>query len=162
MKIKSLKVKSFRNINGENNILEFNDSDIIFIFGQNNVGKSTFLRAYEYFVTPKKKSELSDFHQFDEQNIIEMEMVFTKEVGDEPIFDKKGLNRWVSDENEIRFRKTWNKVGAEGQKETFEPKENNVLQLTNSDVTLINALTEHQSEKEIGRASCRERVLRLV
>ncbi len=124
MKIKSLKVKSFRNINGENNILEFNDSDIIFIFGQNNVGKSTFLRAYEYFVTPKKKSELSDFHQFDEQNIIEMEMVFTKEVGDEPIFDKKGLNRWVSDENEIRFRKTWNKVGAEGQKETFEPKEN--------------------------------------
>ncbi|MFA0526031.1 AAA family ATPase, partial [Vibrio sp. 10N.222.52.C3] len=48
MKIKSLKVMSFRNINGKNNILDFNDSDIIFIFGQNNVGKSTFLHAYEY------------------------------------------------------------------------------------------------------------------
>ncbi|HIF9235908.1 TPA: AAA family ATPase, partial [Photobacterium damselae] len=82
MKIKSLKVISFRNINGENNVLEFDDSDIIFIFGQNNVGKSTFLRAYEYFITPKKKSALSDFHKFDEENTIEMEMVFSKEAGD--------------------------------------------------------------------------------
>ncbi|EGR3960134.1 ATP-dependent endonuclease, partial [Vibrio cholerae] len=36
-------------------------------------------------------------------------------------FEQKGLNRWVSEENEIRFRKTWNRVGAEGQKETFDP-----------------------------------------
>ncbi|HAS3610639.1 ATP-dependent nuclease [Vibrio cholerae] len=121
MKIKSLKVISFRNINGENNVLDFNDSDIIFIFGQNNIGKSTFLRAYEYFVTPKKKSVLSDYHNFDEKNIIEMEMVFTKEAGDDVVFEQKGLNRWVSEENEIRFRKTWNRVGAEGQKETFDP-----------------------------------------
>lgn len=123
MKIKSLKVISFRNINGENNALDFNDSDIIFIFGQNNIGKSTFLRAYEYFVTPKKKSVLSDFHNFDEGNTIEMEMVFTKEAGDDLVFERKGLNRWVSENNEIRFRKTWDRVGAEGQKETFDPVE---------------------------------------
>ncbi|WP_429075022.1 ATP-dependent nuclease [Aeromonas veronii] len=123
MKIKSLKVISFRNINGENNVLEFNDSDIIFIFGQNNVGKSTFLRAYEYFVTPKKKSVLSDFHRFNEENTIRMEMVFTKEVGDEEVFERKGLNRWVSAQNEIRFRKTWVSAGVEGQKETFDPVE---------------------------------------
>ncbi len=123
MKIKSLKVISFRNINGENNVLEFDDYDIIFIFGQNNVGKSTFLRAYEYFVTPKKKSTLSDFHKFDEENTIEMEMVFTKEAGDEAVFERKGLNRWVSEQNEIRFRKTWTRAGAEGQKETFDPVE---------------------------------------
>ncbi|MGR3064591.1 AAA family ATPase [Vibrio vulnificus] len=121
MKIKSLKVKSFRNINGENNTLEFNDSDIIFIFGQNNVGKSTFLRAYEYFVTSKKKCLLSDFHNFDEKNTIEIEMVFTKEAGDIPVFDKKGLNRWVSSNNEIKFRKKWTQAGKEGQKETFDP-----------------------------------------
>lgn len=123
MKIKSLKVISFRNINGENNVLEFNDSDIIFVFGQNNVGKSTFLRAYEYFVTPKKKSVLSDFHRFNEENTIRMEMVFTKEVGDEEVFERKGLNRWVSAQNEIRFRKTWVSAGVEGQKETFDPVE---------------------------------------
>ncbi|SGY98699.1 Putative uncharacterized protein [Moritella viscosa] len=122
MKIKSLKVISFRNINGEDNILEFNDSDIIFIFGQNNVGKSTFLRSYEYFVTPKKKCVLSDFHDFDELNTIEMEMVFTKEDGDNLVFEKKGLNNWVSEQNEIRFRKTWGSVGTEGKKETFDPK----------------------------------------
>lgn len=122
MKIKSLIVKSFRNINGENNILEFDDSDIIFIFGQNNVGKSTFLRAYEYFIAPKRKCVLSDFHDFDETNKIEMEMIFIKEEGDNSIFDKKGLNRWVTNENQIRFRKTWSKIGVEGQKETFNPQ----------------------------------------
>lgn len=121
MKIKSLKVVSFRNINGKHNILEFDDSDIIFIFGQNNVGKSTLLRAYEYFITPKKKCVLSDFHKFNEANIIEMEMVFTKEVGDNEVFEKKGLNQWVSDTNEIRFRRTWRKVDADGQRETFDP-----------------------------------------
>lgn len=124
MKIKSLKVKSFRNINGENNILEFGDSDIIFIFGQNNVGKSTFLRAYEYFITPKKKCSLSDFHGFDEGNTIEMEMSFIKEAGDDADFERKGLNGWVSDVNEIRFRKTWTRAGVEGQKETFNPETN--------------------------------------
>ncbi|WP_249027417.1 AAA family ATPase [Vibrio rotiferianus] len=121
MKIKSLKVMSFRNINGKNNILDFNDSDIIFIFGQNNVGKSTFLHAYEYFVTSKKKCVLSDFHNFDESNIIEMEMVFIKEEGDSVVFDKKGLSRWVSSENEIKFKKTWSQAGKEGKKETFDP-----------------------------------------
>jgi len=121
MKIKSLKVNSFRNINGENNTLEFDDSDIIFIFGQNNVGKSTFLRAYEYFIAPKRKCLLSDFHNFDEENTIEMEMVFIKEDGDNTVFERKGLNAWVNAENEIKFRKTWTRAGVEGQKETFNP-----------------------------------------
>jgi len=121
MKIKSLKVNSFRNINGENNILEFDDSDIIFIFGQNNVGKSTFLRAYEYFIAAKRKCILSDFHNFDENNIIEMEMVFIKEDGDHAVFERKGLNNWVSGDGEIKFRKTWVSAGVEGQKETFNP-----------------------------------------
>lgn len=121
MKIKSLKVSSFRSINGEDNVLEFDDSDIIFIFGQNNAGKSTFLRAYEYFITAKKKCVLSDFHNFNEENPVEMEMVFTKENGDDETFEKKGLNKWVSENNEIKFRKKWIKVGVEGQKETFDP-----------------------------------------
>jgi predicted ATP-dependent endonuclease of OLD family len=121
MKIKSLKVKNFRNINGDNNVLEFNNSDIIFVFGQNNVGKSTFLRAYEYFVTSKKKCVISDFHGFDESNKIEMEMVFTKEAGDTEVFKKKGLTRWVSKTDEIKFKKTWSKAGKEGQKETLDP-----------------------------------------
>lgn len=122
MKIKSLKVNSFRNINGDNNILEFDDSDIIFIFGQNNVGKSTFLRAYEYFIAAKRKCVLADFHNFDEDNTIEMEMVFIKEGGDQAVFERKGLNSWVSENGEIKFRKTWISAGVEGQKETFNPE----------------------------------------
>jgi predicted ATP-dependent endonuclease of OLD family len=120
--ILSLKLNSFRNLIGYIIILEFDDSDIIFIFGQNNVGKSTFLRAYEYFIAAKRKCVLSDFHNFDEDNTIEMEMVFIKEDGDHTVFERKGLNSWVSENGEIKFRKTWIAAGVEGQKETFNPE----------------------------------------
>lgn len=51
-----------------------------------------------------------------------MEMVFIKEDGDHVIFEKKGLNSWVAENGEIKFRKTWVSAGVEGQKETFNPE----------------------------------------
>ena len=38
-------------------------SDIIFLIGQNNTGKSTFLRAYEFFTNSKQKATLDDFYK---------------------------------------------------------------------------------------------------
>jgi AAA15 family ATPase/GTPase len=51
MKIISFGVNNFRGISGglENNTIEFNNSNTIFLLGQNNVGKSSFLKAYEFF-----------------------------------------------------------------------------------------------------------------
>ena len=53
MKIISFGVNNFRGIAGgiQNNTIEFNNSNTIFLLGQNNVGKSSFLKAYEFFRT---------------------------------------------------------------------------------------------------------------
>ncbi len=51
MIIKSLAVDNFRGVTGgvDNNKIRFDDKNAIFLFGQNNVGKSSFLRAYKAF-----------------------------------------------------------------------------------------------------------------
>ncbi|BCS96220.1 hypothetical protein DSLASN_18520 [Desulfoluna limicola] len=122
MKLRSLTVQSFRAINGNANTIKFDGANIIFVFGQNDLGKSSFLRAYEYFVAPKKKASLSDFHKYDVRNPIIMEAVFDKEAGDDKNFQKKGFDKWVLEDNTIRFRKIWNQPDTEGQKETFSPE----------------------------------------
>ena len=122
MKLLNITVKNFRSINGDNTTLSFENSDIIFVFGQNNAGKSSLLSAYEYLVTPKQKALLSDFIGFNETNPIQIFATFIKDEGDDEIFEKKGFNKWVDVEGKIRFRKTWTKADSEGQKETFDPQ----------------------------------------
>ncbi|WP_154698511.1 AAA family ATPase, partial [Bacillus cereus] len=58
MKLKKLVVNNFRGLRGEENIIDFEGSDIIFLIGKNNFGKSTFLHAYNFFVEPKVKSTI--------------------------------------------------------------------------------------------------------
>lgn len=55
MKLVYFAVNNFRCISGglENNSIKFDDNNTTFIFGQNNVGKSSFLRAYESFYNGK-------------------------------------------------------------------------------------------------------------
>lgn len=48
MRLYQLKIKNFRGLKGDGNIIKFDNSDIIFLIGQNNVGKSTYLRGYEF------------------------------------------------------------------------------------------------------------------
>lgn len=115
-----MQVKNFRSLCGENIKVSFVDSNVIFVLGQNNVGKSALLSAYEYLVTPKQKAALSDFHGYNEATPIEIIATFDKEEADEPDFTTKGLNKWVNSEGKIRFRKTWTSEGGECQKETFD------------------------------------------
>ncbi|WP_081203065.1 AAA family ATPase [Niastella yeongjuensis] len=51
MRLINFSVNNFRAISGglNNNQINFDGSNTIFIFGQNNVGKSTFLAAYDFF-----------------------------------------------------------------------------------------------------------------
>jgi predicted ATP-dependent endonuclease of OLD family len=121
MKLLDITVKNFRSINGENVTLSLEDSDIIFVFGQNNAGKSSLLSAYEYLVTPKQKSLLSDFLGFNEANPIEILATFAKDEGDDTVFAQKGFDKWVDADGKIKFRKRWTKADEEGQKETFDP-----------------------------------------
>jgi predicted ATP-dependent endonuclease of OLD family len=122
MKLLDIAVKNFRSLKGDRVTLSLEGSDIIFLFGQNNAGKSSLLSAYEYLVTPKQKAILSDFFGFDINNKIEIEATFLKDEGDDDIFEKKGFDKWVSAENKIKFRKTWINLEDEGQKETFNPE----------------------------------------
>lgn len=121
MKLLDITVNNFRSINGENVKLSLEGSDIIFVFGQNNAGKSSLLSAYEYLVTPKQKSLLSDFLGFNEANPIEILATFAKDEGDDAIFAQKGFDKWVDAEGKLKFRKRWIKADEEGQKETFDP-----------------------------------------
>lgn len=124
MKLIYMTINNFRGIKGEKTTISFEGSDIIFLLGQNNAGKSTILSAYEYLVTPKKKATISDFFGFSEQNPIEIEAVFKKESIDEDVFKKKGFEKWVDETSLlIKFRKRWTSAGEEGKKETWNPTE---------------------------------------
>ena len=70
MQLLKISIKTFRGIgastdeNGEPKGVEvnFDSNEIIFLIGNNNVGKSAVLHAYDYFVTASKKAEADDFH----------------------------------------------------------------------------------------------------
>jgi hypothetical protein len=65
MRILSFWVNNFRWISGgiQNNRIIFNDSNTIFIFWQNNVWKSTFLKAYDFFYKAKDPTEEDIFRK---------------------------------------------------------------------------------------------------
>lgn len=124
MKLLNFTIQNFRSIKGGSTTIDFSGSNILFLFGQNNAGKSSILSAYEYLVTSKKAAVLSDFYNYSEENPITLEAVFEKEEGDDEEFKKHGLEKWVSDSNQIRLKKVWIQKDKAGQKHTFNPETN--------------------------------------
>ncbi len=127
MKLYKLIIKNFRGLKGEENVIEFDNSNIIFLIGQNNVGKSSFLKAYEFFVNPSKKATREDFYNYDSENYpISMTGIFLKEANDESDTDLNKepdwINKWVDDRSLVHVRKTWNVENAKFDKETFNPE----------------------------------------
>lgn len=132
MKLVELRITNFRGLGGDKNSIKFSDSNIIFLIGQNNVGKSSFLDAYEYFVNPKQKAELTDFFKYSEANTICFEGDFEieesdktdKELSKEPDWTSK----WVQKSNGlITIKKECSKSGSEFQKSTKDVDGNWVL-----------------------------------
>ena len=130
MKLQKLTINNFRGLKGKNNIIDFSSSDIVFLIGQNNAGKSSFLRAYEFFVDPSRKAEKNDFYDYNESNQIEIIGEFLKETDDEKDEDLKGSGKtveddwdkkWVNEKGIIKIRKVWTKFGAVFDKYTFDP-----------------------------------------
>jgi len=75
MKINFFAVNNFRGLSGgiDKNKIVFKDTNTLFILGQNNTGKSTFLQAYLFFYedqTPQKE----DFFKQDVNNTISFEI----------------------------------------------------------------------------------------
>lgn len=131
MKLYKLIISNFRGLKGRDNIINFSDSNIIFLIGQNNVGKSTYLRAYEFFVNPKQVAKNEDFYNYDKSTPIEIEGWFLKEDDDEEdedlkkngkVTDPEWIDKWVNNDGFIKIKKTWTDLNL-FTKETYSPKE---------------------------------------
>ncbi|MEK4541344.1 ATP-dependent nuclease [Bacillus sp. FSL R5-0585] len=126
MKLKKLVVNNFRGLKGKKNIIDFEGSDIIFLIGKNNFGKSTFLHAYNFFVEPKVKSTIEDFYNKNTSHKIEISGIFTCEESDgQDVLlnqaDPDWIHKWVDEDGLIRIKKVWSSVGEEGKKQTYNP-----------------------------------------
>lgn len=132
MRLYQLKIKNFRGLKGDRNVIKFEDSDIIFLIGQNNVGKSTYLRGYEFFVNSKQTAKLSDFYDYNPTIPIEMEGWFVhedKDLEDESFAgkgksrDPEWVSKWADAAGIIKVRKTWVAENSLFKKQTYSPKE---------------------------------------
>lgn len=110
MRIVSFSVNNFRGISGglEQNTIEFKDSNTIFILGQNNVGKSSFLKAYDVFYKNTSLT-IDDFHNRDNNVKVEFELVLEIEEFDfkkDSIKNKeKGLKDWLFGNSLLKIRR---------------------------------------------------------
>jgi predicted ATP-dependent endonuclease of OLD family len=135
MKLSKLKIQNFRGLKGEQNEIDFSTSDIIFLLGQNNVGKSTYLRAYEFFTNSKQIAEREDFHNYaPEDKTIIIEGWFIKEAIDEDDTELHGkgkekdaewISKWVGEDGYVKIRKEWKIIGSGFEKFTYSPSECN-------------------------------------
>lgn len=132
MKLIELRINNFRGLGGNKNVIRFSESNIIFLIGQNNVGKPSFLDAYEYFVTSKQKAVLTDFFKYEEGNPICFEGDF--EIEDSDKNDKELLKepdwtaKWIQKSNGlITIKKECSKADSEFQKSTKDADGNWVL-----------------------------------
>jgi len=123
MKLKELRISNFRGLGGNKNVINFDESNVIFLIGQNNVGKSSFLNAYQFFVLSKKKAKYEDFFNYDASNPIEIEGDFISEEGDNDntdfSTDPDWIDKWVQDgTGVITIKKVWSEPEKEFEKFT--------------------------------------------
>lgn len=114
MKLIKFALNGYRGITGglEQNSINFDSSSAIFIFGQNNVGKSTFLRGYVAFYENSVIPD--DFTHGAESDItVEVELRID-ETKDKPVIDEgtggKFDNlkaKYLDDKGNLKLRKTW-------------------------------------------------------
>ena len=132
MKLQKITVKNFRWLKGNSNIIDFSNSNIIFLLGQNNVGKSSFLRAYEFFIDPKQKAVITDFYNHKTITHIEIEAEFLLEADDAWNRDLKKdqedtsepnwlKDKWADSNEIVRVKKVWDSEDDTFKKYTWNP-----------------------------------------
>ncbi|MEB7623626.1 AAA family ATPase [Enterobacter vonholyi] len=128
MKISFFGVNNFRAISGgiDNNKIVFKDTNTLFIYGANNAGKSTFLKAYMFFYS-NEKPIIDDFFKRDGNNSIEFELEVQLDELDKERIEAKAPNQKESykkylNNDYIRIKKVWRKDGAkiEDKNYTFD------------------------------------------
>jgi predicted ATP-dependent endonuclease of OLD family len=119
MKLRKFSVNNFRAISGglECNQIDFEGSNTIFIFGQNNVGKSTFLAAYEFIVKDKTPG-LDDFFRKGDGIKMEFELVLGVDLVDLKLVEQKqpkkidSFRKYLDENSTIRIKRTFTSTNA--------------------------------------------------
>ena len=122
MRIKTFAVNNFRGITGglDKNVIYFDGSNTIFVFGQNNVGKSSVLKAYEAFYEDKVSDK--DFNNSNGADIeIEVEF-YIDEATDKDVINAASNNKYdnlkstyINTENVLKLKKVF-KASDKGKK----------------------------------------------
>ena len=119
MKLINFSVNNFRAISGglENNKISFDGSNTIFIFGQNNVGKSTFLAAYEFFVKDNTPT-LDDWYRRDGLLALEFELELGIDEADLAYISLKqekkvaSFKQYLSADNTVKIKRSFATTGS--------------------------------------------------
>lgn len=135
VKISFFAVNNFRAISGglDNNKIVFKDTNTLFIYGANNAGKSTFLKAYVFFYTDETPC-IDDFYKRDDGNPIEFELEVQLDMLDKTRIEskaqkqKESYKKFVKNDF-IRIKKVWSKIGSkfEVKNYTYNYDENNYM-----------------------------------
>ena len=123
MRIIKFGVNNFRAISGgiEKNQINFEGSNTIFIFGQNNVGKSTFLAAYEFMFNDKTPTA-DDFYKRDRTKLMEFMLELGVDEVDLAYINEKqakkvdSFNQYLDGELVIKIKRTF-ALGEKGKVE---------------------------------------------
>lgn len=132
MKIVSFWINNFRWISWwiKNNTINFNDSNTIFLLWQNNVGKSTFLKAYDFFYSCESPTE-DDLFKKNIKNKIEFELELELDEFDfekDSIRNKaENLKTWLKNSKFLKIRREITPSEWRNWKISFEKAENFTL-----------------------------------
>lgn len=114
MKISNFSVNNYRGITGglERNRIDFNGIYTLFIFGQNNTGKSTFLRAYEFFYQGIDPKQLDFYRQANGSTLqieieVELDEWDMKRIEEAAPKAKDSYKKYLFDGGHIRLRNEW-------------------------------------------------------
>ncbi len=126
MRITSFSVNNYRGITGgiDCNRIDFGGINTLFIFGQNNTGKSTFLKAYEFFYFDTNPT-LSDFHRQSKDNFIEIEIEVELDGWDRQRIEesapkaKESYKAYFIGNCRLKLRNEWSWEGSKAKKRAF-------------------------------------------
>lgn len=131
MRIKSFAINNFRGITGglDRNIINFDDSNTIFVFGQNNVGKSSILKAYEaFYLDSITEKDLCNSNSDDAEIAVEF---YIDETTDKAVIEAQGGNKYnnlkskyLNDNGVLKLKKTFSRTDKKPSNQTFDTATN--------------------------------------
>jgi putative ATP-dependent endonuclease of OLD family len=142
MKIKSLKIKNFRAFKGEQE-LDF-DSNLIFLVGENNSGKSTVLESINYLINGAEKEKKYKSNSALDSEFVEVEAIIEDSFVDLED-DLKKYESYIFEEGGKKFLKI--KRSSEEVEITQNKKQ---IKLDESKIQIFNSSTK-QFENPTGK-----------